>query len=93
MLPLRHQSLKVHSRFELQYPSTRYSTAWEYGELVLGECGTSTKYHQIHEQRVPVRIGSATPPAGWVRFKSHFKLSTITRQAKIMIKNTCYSLQ
>ena len=40
-----------------------------------------------------VRIGSATPPAGEVRFKSHFKLSTnrtiaVIKLVKIMIKNT-----
>ena len=47
--------------------------------------------YQIHEHRVQVRIGSSTPPAGKVRFKSYFKLSTnctfvAIRQVKIMIK-------
>ena len=47
--------------------------------------------YQIHERRVQVRIGSSTPPAGKVRFKSYFKLSTnctfvAIRQVKIMIK-------
>ena len=45
--------------------------------------------YQIHEHRVQVRIGSSTPPAGKVRFKSYFKLSTTfvaIRQVKIMIK-------
>ena len=47
--------------------------------------------YQIHEHRVQVRIGSSTPPAGKVRFKSYFKLSTnctfvAVRQVKIMIK-------
>ena len=51
--------------------------------------------YQIHEHRVQVRIGSSTPPAGKVRFKSYFKLSTnftfvAIRQLKIMIKNTYY---
>ena len=47
--------------------------------------------YRIHEHRVQVRIGSSTPPAGKVRFKSYFKLSTnftfvAIRQVKIMIK-------
>ena len=47
--------------------------------------------YQIHEHRVQVRIGSSTPLAGKVRFKSYFKLSTnctfvAIRQVKIMIK-------
>ena len=47
--------------------------------------------YQIHEHRVQVRMGSSTPPAGKVRFKSYCKLSTnctfvAIRQVKIMIK-------
>ena len=47
--------------------------------------------YKIHEYRVQVRIGSSTPLAGKVRFKSYFKLSTnctfvAIRQVKIMIK-------
>ena len=47
--------------------------------------------YQIQENRVQVRIGSSTPPAGKVRFKSYFKLSTnctfvAIRQVKTMIK-------
>ena len=62
--------------------------ACEYGLLVLGHFGTST---EIHEHRVQVRIGSSTPSAGKVRFKSYFKLSTnctfvAIRQVKTMIK-------
>ena len=51
--------------------------------------------YRIHEHRVQVRIGSSTPPAGKVRFKSYFKLSAnftfvAIRLLKIMIKNTYY---
>ena len=47
--------------------------------------------YQIHLHRVQVRIGRSTPPAGKVRFKSYFKLSTnctfvAIRQEKTMIK-------
>ena len=60
---LRHQSLIVHSRSKLVHVySLMYDdiTACEFGDLVLGECGTRNK---SHEKRVPVRIGNATPPA------------------------------
>ena len=64
ILRLRHQSLIVHFWSKLVHVySLLYDdiTACEYGDLVLGECGTR---NESHENRVPVRIGSATPPAG-----------------------------
>ena len=57
-------TLIVHSRSKLvHFYSLLYHdiTGHEYGDLGLGECGTSNK---SHENRVPVRIESATPPAG-----------------------------
>ena len=50
ILRLRHQSLIVHPRSELvpvyslPCDDIYMQAACEYGELVLGECGTSTKY-------------------------------------------------
>ena len=91
ILPLRHQSLKVHSRSEL-VPIYSLPCDDIYSMRIWRTGFKRVWYkYQIHEHRVPVRIGSATPPAGQVRFKSHFKLSTnctivVTRQVNFMIK-------
>ena len=61
ILRLRHLSLIVHSPSKLVHVYLLLYddiTAWEYGDLVLGECGTRNK---SHENRVTVRMGNATP--------------------------------
>ena len=92
ILRLRHHFLIVHSRSTLV---NVYSLLYEdiYSVQIWKTVFRRVQYkYQIHQQRVPVRIGSVTPPAGQVRFKSPYRLSTnctivVIRQVKIMIKN------
>ena len=90
ILRLRHQSLIVYSRAKLVYVHLLYDDIYSVQIWITSFKCVWYKY-QIQEHRVQVRIGSATPPAVYVRFKSHFKLSTnctivVIRQVKIMIK-------